>query len=393
TARGSNANGIGDGTSLLLRHVNNFLNTNRQMTAIRAPWAAEWVGGLANPSVRLHFVNHRQDNTGLPEPWVALFRQRAEGNWLQVTAVQPLNQTLGNFDLGSGPQNTWVLTDNADPDPSADYTYTALAFSPTSFEVLGYWEPITLKSAGGAAGPISLTPRLALPPRFPNCPFTQEAPKEVDRIQLHNGWLIKIETLRQTNGCQDPAWNPNGLYGSGLLTNGSDAWPIDFVNITVTPTGQAGLAQQSGGRIVLDSPGLNRTVSTPGNFTAHLGRIEFLPGQANAEITLSLPANLKVVDPSRVERSNQVLGVFPNVSPTFAFDAIEIASRGQCDNADPDLHLIDEDLPWRLHASKGLQFRATSVELLGTTCTSDRLGYTPPAPTSPATPDNNLAYL
>jgi hypothetical protein len=394
TVQNQNEFGASPGRSLLLRQTNNFLNTNRQMTRITAPIGVEWASGLPNPSVRIHFPNRFPDNPGPREPVVALFRQAGNGNWLQVTTMQGLGGQAGQFNFGSGLQRTWVVMDNSDPSANQEYRYLALAFSPTSYEILGYWEPVKLAPLVNGPDALRVTPMLGLAPTFPQrCSFTNTPPSSFDRILLYNGWLVKLEAVRQYTSCQDPSYNPNGFYGTGFLSDGNQSWPLELINLSLASTSEPGLMEHTGGRILLDGAGLNLDVADPNRLPAHIGRIEFLPGQANAEVVLTLPANLQLVDPQRVEHSSRMMAVFANLDPTLKFDPVEIAAGGVCANNNPTLHLVDENLPWRLHPDKGMTLSADALTLNSQVCTSDRLGYPQPAINHPATPDNNLAYL
>ena len=75
--RGVNINRSGPGDTVLVRNVNNFLNTNRHMANLGPIFGLKWRDdgpepGDAGPSVRLHFKYIGDD---VPLPPVAAFRQ------------------------------------------------------------------------------------------------------------------------------------------------------------------------------------------------------------------------------------------------------------------------------------------------------------------------------
>ncbi len=389
----TNANGESEGTVVWLRNVNDFLDTNRHMTGIKSLFAVEWASGPSNPEVYIHIEALFPDQWEFA-PWVAVFRQILDGgSWMQVTPVQALDNSSWFDDPRRGPVATWVVADTADLSVNETYNYTALAFSPTSFEVLGYWGTVEL---GPRVTPtpdyIKLTYPLRPPPSFPdNCIF--EGPEYLPQILLHNGWTINVDSL--VVECNDSGWDPNGIYGTGFLTPWfEEELPIEFVNIAVDGAGRL-----TSGRIMLDlddeNLNLDFATSELDRFKTHFLGFEFLPNEANVELILNLP--ITVVDPTAVDpqasRNRRVFGVFADLGTDLSFQPLLVNTPGQrCDNADPALHLLDENLPWRLH-SDSMAFGPGSISLGGKVCTSDRLGYTPPVIGSPADPDNNLGFM
>jgi len=387
--KNSNERGDSPATTFWVRNVNNFLDTNRQMTDLGQPVAVEWRGNGTDPAVRVYLPSPA--DLPAPVPYVALFRRPSRGNWLQVTPVQDISQ---NFEVYQGITGTVVITDTADLDIYDSYTYVALAFSPLTFEVLGYWGPTTLP-AWSSIDWVDLTPPLDPDPTYPTGPgcdlYDLRAPAYyqgegwfIPEISLPNGWIIRVDRYRDYDGnCGGRDLSPDDLYGRGALldSNGITVTsPVDFIGIGVDPS----TLELQNGRIVAT---LNRSVSAAGRFDALFEKVEFQPGQANAQVVLSLPANVKVVDPTFVERSHRVRAVFPNARPDFTFDPVLV------DTVEKPLLLVDENLPWQYNAAL-FTFEVGRVVPSHPVNTTDRLAYPPVPPAqTPPLPDNNLGFL
>ncbi|MBN1887094.1 MAG: choice-of-anchor J domain-containing protein [Thermoflexales bacterium] len=382
----TNLNGDSAPVTKWLRKVNNFMDTERQMTNLGKPVGVEWAPG-PTPAARLHFRGQSLDETPRWEPWVALYRQVPGGNWMQVTPAQDLAQVRAMFDPGTGPVDTWVVSDTSDPSSNQEYVYMALAFSPHSYEVLGYWQPITLTPLATGPEAITLTAPLAPAPTFTStCSYDDRSPTYYgwpEQIDLPEGWVIHVDAYRDYGGCDGLVLSPDHLYGYGWLSNsGAVNKPVDFVDVSVD-----GGWVLVGGRIVAM---LDESYTSLFQLQAHYGRIEISPDQARAEITLTLPARIQVLDRHSQERSRKVFGVFDRATQDLAFGPLVI------DTAARPIALIDENLPWQIDAPS-FSFTDSQVTPNGAT-TGERLRYAPyPIPglgdTFLPTPDNNLALL
>ncbi len=393
----SNDQGESPPTTRWVRNVNNFLDTNRHMADLGQPVAVEWAANASSPAVRVYIPAPPMppDNNGgsvYPAPLVALFRKSSAGNWIQVTPVMDVS---ASFTYYQGITPTLVITDTADLDISDAYDYTVLAFSPKTFEVLGYWGPTRLSAlAGGTV--IELTNLLAAAPTYPcNTGYDLRNPSYYgpggegwwnvpgDLILLPNTWTLQVIQFRDYNGtCGGLDLGPEApLYGWGYLIDGDgDQFYADFIDIYVDPyTGDF-----VSGRIVVD---INKTLSIPGVLPTLVEKMEFTPGLARAQMRFDLPANVKVVDPIKVERSHQIRAVVDNVYPSYVFDPLPVDTT-----AGTPYYLIDENLPWSFH-TQVLTLSSGMLTLQDPTTVQDRLGYTPPGGTSLPWPDNNLGYL
>ncbi|MBQ12692.1 MAG: hypothetical protein CMJ45_14225 [Planctomyces sp.] len=392
TVRGVNINGSGPGDSVLVYNVNNFLDTNRHMANLGPIFGLEWRDdgpepGIPGLSVRLHFKYLGDD---VPLPPVAAFRQAGDGSWMQVTPVLgPEKFSVGGFFNGV---NTWFITDVADPSRDQAYNYSVLAFSSTSYEVLGFWESTPLAAQQQAAEPVWVSDRLAPTAESPNCAFQLRLPNEVpwgtSTILLENGWQIQVGSYRDYQNCPGVVSDINNLYGQGRLQAGAggDSWTILFSDVGTDATGN--LAR---GRILLAGDGLDRTLDD--QFATHIGRIEFSPGEVNAEAIMELPSNVKLTNPDQGRRSNRVFGVVKNVQTDLSHNALTVKTANDCSQDDPGgIYLVDEDLPWRVYAGTIAVSRGT-LAMQGDVCTRDRLGYKAPSIVQPTVPDNNLGFM
>ncbi len=383
----TNLNGQSRSQFVLLRNPNNFLGTHRHLTQAGQLLGLEWDAG-ATPAVNVYFSGFQMEDVqpGSLQPWVALFRQGEGQNWMQVTPVQPITLTQGTFGPGGMFTNTWVIVDTSDPSPEQAYNYMALAFSPLSWEVLGYWESLNI-GPRDAPEPVYLSAPLPPGPSVA-CSYT-EIPAGGDlpaRIELAHGWYILMSAYREYNPACGITVSLDNLHGRGMLrTSGLDAFPTDVLNVGVTF--QDGQWIHTSGRIVTT---LDVYKEAPAEFQQYLGHIEFTPGLAKIEVLLGLPHNIKVVESTTTGwRSSQVFAVFFNALPDFSYEPLfDLAGY----------EIVDENLPWRISSPQGLSIGAGQASLGGQATTVSRLVYTPvavPAPLNPtlALPDNNLAFM
>ncbi len=170
----TNENGSGPVSTVTLRNVNDFLDTDRHMANLGPIFGLEWRLDGPGPLVRIHFDLPYDD----PLPLVAAFRQRPGGSWMQVTSV--LDKEAVSFGGDFNNRNTIFITDNADLSLEQAYNYSVLAFSPSSGEVLGFWETTLLPALRKAPDNVALSSPLKPAPVFPACPSVLFAPDEVD---------------------------------------------------------------------------------------------------------------------------------------------------------------------------------------------------------------------
>ena len=387
-----NDQGQSPATVRWVRNVNNFLDTNRHMARLGQPLAVEWDLGASQPTARV-LIPAPADNN-LPTPYVALFRKTATSNWIQVTPVVDVSSNRTFYPpSGPNPQSALVITDTADLDITDAYDYTVLAFSPSTLEVLGYWGAIRLQPlAAGAVIELntSLSPGPTLPcstgydirpPSYygPGGEGWWNAPG--DNIVLANGWILHVDNFYDYDGgCNGLDLGPEApLFGEGNLIDGDgEQFPANFYDIYVDPdTGDL-----VGGRIVVD---INKGVSA-GRLVTWVEKMEFQPSVAWGQMRFQFPDNVKVVDPTAVERSKEVRAVVENVSTDYLFQPLVV------DTTVDGLYLVDENLPWSLHTNTW-ELHPTALNLMGTVTVQDRLGYAPPAGGSLPWPDNNLGFL
>ena len=390
----TNDQGTSPSTVRWVRNVNNFLDTNRHMANLGQPLAVEWVQNANPPAVRVYIPAPADQN--LPTPHVALFRKAAAGNWLQVTPVMDVSGSHTFYpSSGPNPQPALVITDTADLDITDAYDYTVLAFSPSTFEVLGYWDAIRL--GPWAASSIINLPNstLAAGPSLP-CSTGYDIRNPAyygpsgegwwnvpgDNILLANGWILHVDNFYDYDGaCNGRDLGPEELYGEGQLIDGNGSqFAAEFVNISVDPDTGDFLS----GRIVVE---LNNPVSGASRFTILVEKMEFEPDAARAQVVFDLPDHVKLVDPNFVERSHQVRAVVENVDNFYYFSPLPIDTT-----AGTPYYLVDENLPWSMH-SDVLEFGPETLTLQDPVSVQDRLGYTPPAGSTLPWPDNNLGFL
>jgi len=285
----------------------------------------------------------------------------------------------------------------------------ALAFSPLSFEVLGYWQATRLPALTAGPDYLELTAPLEPAPQYPSGPtceaYVLRPPScygpqgegwwnsPDDRINLHNGWYIEVQQFRDYNGnCDGRDLSAEHLYGRGLLRSDAiqRAWPVDLIDVSVDPES----GEHLDGRIVVS---LGPGDGTALQMNVRFRQLEFWPSGASAEVLFELPDHLHFSPGQPENRSNKALGICANVTPDFSFDPIQIATPGACAGSPATWSVVDENLPWRLSSNQALVLGPSGITWQGGACTQDRLGYAAvPVPTGPGQlplPDNNLSYL
>ncbi len=385
----TNDKGTSPSTVRWVRNVNNFLDTNRHMANLGQPVAVEWVQNATPPAVRVSIPAPADQN--IPIPLVALFRKSSAGNWLQVTPVMTPTGII--FYKNITP--TLVITDRADLDLGETYDYTVLALSPKTFEVLGYWGPTRLGGyAGGtvlniASNTLPPAPTLPCatgydirPPSFygPNGEGWWLVPS--DTIALADSWSLQVTNFYDYDGsCGGIDLAPDALYGEGQLI---DAYGNRFSATFVDIGADMWTGTHLTGTIVVD---LNHVVTDTWRLTTEVEKIAFEPTGSQAQIVVSFPENIKVVDPVLVERSNQVRLVVDNLDAWYMFAPLAVDTT-----VGTPYYVVDENLPWSLHTDS-LQFAYDTLALQDPVTVEDRLGYTPPPNGTLPWPDNNLGFL
>lgn len=368
---------------LLIREVNNFLDTDRHMADLGLPAYVQWQTDGSLPYVRLVL----QADCGAAcnsAPPVAVFRRIPGGNWMQVTTVE-------RPEHGSG---GWLVYDRADLSPDQSYEYTALAFSPTSYEVLGFWQPITLSplTAGQPLELGSLSPVNDLPP---GCQPTWKTPAQANlpgQVTLDNGWMVAVNAYAYgTDGCPDELIPPTGngqtinnLYAAGVLSNGQgDNYYWDrFYNFSAVK--QTNQLLHSGGLLYVDIPDRLLTVANALDVT--IEALGFLPDNARAQLVLHLPAAFRFTSSDDLSlRWNAVRGVFNQLTTGYTFDDVT--------TFDGKLLLVDENLPWFMRPEAGRWTLNQAMLRAQDITTNDRLYYPQPYNPNDATADNNAAFL
>ncbi len=388
----SNDQGQSPATVRWVRNVNNFLDTNRHMARLGQPLAVEWAIGTATPTARI-LIPAPADNN-LPTPYMALFRKASAGNWIQVTPVMDVSANRVFYpETGPSQQPALVITDTADLDTSDAYDYTVLAFSPSSFEVLGYWGPTRLNALTSGTvielnDPLDPKPNLPCSTGYDIRPPSYYGPGGEgwwnvpgDDIVLANGWILHVDNFYDYDGsCNGLDLGPEApLFGEGVLIDGDgDSFAAIFSEIYVDPN----TGELMNGRLVVD---IDKVVSA-NRLVTRVEKMEFAPNVARGQMRFQLPENVKVVDPNFVERSSQVRAVVDNVSTDYLFDPLVV------DTTVKGFYLVDENLPWSLHTNNW-ELHPTALKLMGSVTAQDRLGYAPPGGGGLPWPDNNLGFL
>jgi len=356
--------GAGASSESWLRVTNNFIDTERQMTDLGSLHELQWeVSQTADPYVVVNIVTVDEWS-----PPLALFRRIPGRSWLQVTEVRRVQPH--------------IIEDRADPSPYQTYEYAVLLFSPTTYEVMGYWGPATL-TALYPAQTLALggDPIEPVTPYPGTCAITEIEPGGLvpPTIDLANGWIITdVHYFTSTGGvCPPPTVDVDSAYGRGLLSFGRNVTkPVTFYDIAITK----GL--HTGGKIVAL---LNYDTPSASALARHFGLVEFTADGAlqgsRAEVTITLPSDIRLRTGSG--DANRVAGIFSNVTSNLAFDP-----------AYPVGTIVDENLPWRL---SGTEMAIDEREITfgaGDVTTTYRLDYGPDATVlQPGDPNNNLAFM
>ncbi|MHB1319353.1 MAG: fibronectin type III domain-containing protein, partial [Anaerolineae bacterium] len=356
--------GTGASSESWLRVTNNFIDTERQMTDLGGLHELRWeVSQTGTPFVEVGIVTMDEWS-----PPLALFRRIPGGSWLQVTEVRRVQPHL--------------IEDHSDPSPYQTYEYAVLLFSPTTYEVMGYWGPATL-AALYPAQTLSLGGDTIVPVAQPypdTCTITENLPGSVGMpptIGLANGWVITnvVYYTSTVHGCPPFDFSSANAYGRGLLLVARNVYrAVTFYGIAV-PKGV-----HTAGKIVAP---LNYSAAAGSAFARQFGQIEFTAEGASqwsrAEVTITLPSNIRIRTGSG--DASRVAGIFDTVTSGLAFDP-----------GYPPGTLVDENLPWRLSGTEmAIDERAITFGA-GDVTTTYRLDYGPDATLlEPGDPDNNLA--
>ena len=304
---------------------NEFLDTDRGLEPLGPMNQGKWITDTSTTPPE-HYVRLRILDG--PTPPIAVFRRAEHGNWMQIGPVSEEGAT--------------AYEDRSDPSPDERYDYVVIALSPVTYEMLGYWGPITVEPLINDPPTASITSGISPVDSIDGrCDTRAPATPGPDTILLQNGWEIQGPSywiaLRGNEYCPEPS-RTNDLdldhaYGSGTLTNGVDTWSVEFQDITI----DAGSGQHLGGRIVAT---LDETRSPTGSFKYAVRDVEFTADNVRAEADVRLPETIKVeIDGSN--RTDTLFGVFPGLTTDLVFDAIKLGEGAV---------IVDENLPWKLHS-------------------------------------------
>ncbi len=343
-------NATGDATTRIVQNNVDFLNTNRQLTDLGAVESVS----IAPAGVKILLApNGNGDGAA---PYGALFRRPVGGTWTQVTNIQTILPVDGQ----------WQIWDTSTRSDGVAYEYTALAFSTQSYELLGFWQPITL-AAQGSDSTFQLNDLTMDPPTtvdYANCVTSTEDPSNVglpSEILLHNGWRLNVEEyyFGNVNGCPAMTVDPDHLYGYALLTDGFGLEEaIEFVDIALDGN------KHSNGRISAD---VNINATNRGVLPAIISQIEFFPREVNAIVEIALPESVRLI---KSGYHTGVVGKFKNVAPletdAWQFDPLTTGSMG----------VVDEALLWEMSPA-ALQFSFDEILLSGSPTVTSRLGDVP----------------
>ena len=176
-------------------NVNNFLDTNRQMSDLGPMHSVQWLGNGTTLSytVELDFAGESCNCFGKERPLVTVFRRTADSNWTQVISVTETHEV-----------KRYLVLDSSDPDPTQEYQYMALAFSPVTYEVLGFWHTYTL-TPHLALEPLELTTPLErpiIPGSSQRCYLNEITPHggQPTNFTLADGWSIYVDKYYLNTG-------------------------------------------------------------------------------------------------------------------------------------------------------------------------------------------------
>jgi hypothetical protein len=344
--------------------VNEFLDTDRELQGLGPVVSAQWMTDT-HTAPHEHYVRINIVSDDSPTPPLAIFRRPEHGNWIQVSPVSVLPHHY--------------FEDRSDPSPGERYEYLVLVLSPTSYEMLGYWEPITVEPLIDAPPTAKITGGISWPdPINPACDQSPEPGPNT--IYLANGWWIKNPSywvaddgdLDCPDNSRTSGVDSDHAYGSGTLTNGAEEWPgVEFHDIAY----DGRTLQHTGGRIVAM---LDETLFPTGGFKYSVRDVEFTAGDVKAEVEVTLPETIKV-EIDGFDRTDTLFGVFPQLTTNYGFDPMALGSG---------VLVIDESLPWQLHTDEATLDEAT-LDLGASVRTSFRIADGG----STSRPDNNLGFL
>lgn len=376
----------GDASTRSVRRTNNFLDTGRHMTDL-GPISVQWVNDV--PRIQLTSDCSVEDCTlpSFERPLVAIFRKAQHGNWLQVSSVMEITSPL---------DEAWWVEDLSGPTPEETYSYSVLAFSRDSLEVLGTWRtaalpPLHAPAIGTIANSffdvfVTVPDPLSA---YAGCTFGGQLPTALGfprDLQLAGGWMYEVDAyFVPTNGSCPSVNTPLGgelgnVYASGIL-RAPNANPL----LTVGPL----LFND----FRLDPASGEATGTLHAEFAApvavHSGIIASLDGVAFQDdaifermvagrYTLDLPAHVRLADIMTWEPSHAIEAYLADPDPTNYLFAAQMISTV----------LIDENLPWTI----GGEF----IEITPQAIRLDQFAFAgarwfPNLPAFDA--DNNLGYL
>ncbi len=367
TAAYAPADTITNSVTLWLRDVNNFLDTDRHLTDLGEMSTVQW---MTDTTTGAHYVHLDIAPVDEPSPPVAIFRRADRAAWMQIDGVRSIQPM--------------IYDDRSDLDPRHSYEYAVVLLSPDSYEMLGAYRPITLPALHATnAPPMRLSDRIEHPPALPTlCATTMSREPLGGIILLENEWQITnlsywVATDRtcppdMPTGGEDP--NDMHLWGDGLISNGTVTRMVEFLDIAVIE-GAGGMVHDRGPIVV------EMGVATGGvkGLKRYVGRLEFTPTSARAEVTFTLPPAV-TVESTTYERTHEIFAVVPNVTKNLIGDPVSLDKL--------PITVVDESLPWRL-ATSTATLNHEQLSLGAGTQTSSRLTYTPVT----GWPDSNLAYL
>jgi len=384
----ANENGPGQQVPTVVHVTNDFLNTDRNLRQLGGAHALTWVAGMDGPYVEIDLTGMCDPFFCDPAPLVAVYRRAEDSNWIQVTGFVDVTQPQQAI------HTPWIVNDESDLTTHETYEYVIVAFSPTTYEMIGYWNSTVLQPLDPVPDPIEFAGRLDPAEEWPaSCAKTMHTPTDLglpETIHLHNGWeLMDLQYwLYDRPRPPDPACptheaDNQHLSGTGQLSNGRETWRLDFFDIAVD--GGASLKQ---GRVVAR---LNKEFPANSRFASRYLNIEFLPNDSTAEVLITLPDHMTVDSTEVGRRSNRIFVQLTNLDTLLRGDPF--TRTGSV--ASPALTIVDENLPWLVHMTS-VEIGHDTIRLAvpgGGAFTFGRLGYSSPAVAHPAVPDNNGGYL
>ena len=381
-----------DPTTRQVRRVNNFLGSDRHMTDL-GPLQV----GRINQTRIFTLTNDCGISdcnlAGFARPFVTVFRKAKQGNWMQISPM---------LEITSLPDQPWVVETQVEETPEVDYSYTVLAFSPDSYEVLGTWRTVTLpaqiSAEIGTIATFDYDPQLPLPPSptdpnfFPGCTVNGLQPSELgfpEHLILAEGWTLEVDAYYEPLDPICPGMNLpaagsqfDGVYGTGILRspNANNALQVqttfnDF-SIDISTSDANGHLRVDFTNPIAVSHGLVNQLIGVG-FQRGDG---FLPKMVAGKYAMTLPNEVRMRDfvSGEWRTSLHAYLASPNDS-NFSFPQQQIGGE-----------YIDENLPWLLF-SELAQIDVTGISFPGLTMVQPRW-FAPPT-FGIVEGENNLSYL